>query len=77
MRTAFVVSIVLALLAGAAGTYYFAKVEVKVEAPPPAPSVAAPPPMPDTFGNSKTAKQMQFPGQPANAARHEGRDRGQ
>jgi hypothetical protein len=76
MRTALVVSIVLALL-GAAGTYYFTQVDVKVEAPPPAPSVAAPPPMPDTFGNSKTAKQMQFPGQPSNGARPESRDRGQ
>jgi hypothetical protein len=61
MRTAWVVSIVLALLAGAAGTYYFTRVDVKVEAPPPAPAAAPARPMPDTFGKSNSIREVPFP----------------
>jgi hypothetical protein len=61
MRVLWIVSAVLTATALAGGIYYFHS-RVEVVTPPP-PAEAPKGPRPDTFGDWRTSKPMQFPGQ--------------
>lgn len=63
MRATWIVSALLVVAAVGSGAYYYStKVNVVVEAPPPVQPVKPEVVRGDTFGDSRTAKQMVFPG---------------